>query len=129
MGEGLGVGQVGGNFISTGKASWGGGYETELGRVAFEVGVLGLIGVFLWRFAALREMWRRLSTSQDPKARALLAASMPLFAILAVNSMSFNHTASSFAWAIVALALGVALAAGESVPAVRLRRRPPALAR
>jgi hypothetical protein len=129
MGEGLGVGQVGGNFISTGKASWGGGYETELGRVAFEVGVLGLIGVFLWRIAALREMWRRLSTSQDPKARALLAASMPLFAILAVNSMSFNHTASSFAWAIVAVALGVALAAGESVPAVRPRRRPPALAR
>jgi hypothetical protein len=108
LGRGLGRGQVGGNFAETGGRSWGGGYESELGRIAFEVGILGWFGVVLWRITAVVQMGKLLLRAEDIRVRALLAASLPLFTMLAMNYMAFNHTGSSFAWAIFALALGAA---------------------
>jgi hypothetical protein len=133
LGEGMGVGQVGGNWATTGKATWGGGYETELGRIAYEVGIMGFIGVLMWRFAGVRELWKQLKIAQDIRARALLAATFPLFGILSLNSMAFNHTSNSFAWAILALTLGTAMAAARSAPGPSPPPRPsrasPALGR
>jgi hypothetical protein len=109
LGEGLGTGQIGGHYAAEGRRSWGRGYESELGRLGFEVGILGWVGVLLWRVSALVIMWRGLKSAQDPQVRAFCAASIPLFAILACNYMGFNHTGSSFAWAIAALSFGMIL--------------------
>ncbi len=122
FGEGLGRGQNGGNYAETGVASWGGGYETELGRIGFEVGPLGWVGVVSWRIVMIALLWRELRRAKEKQVRALLAATLPLFALLSINFMAFNHTGSSFAWAIAALALGVATLSHRSVPAVSGRR-------
>jgi hypothetical protein len=108
LGVGLGRGQIGGNFAESGVTTAGRGYESELGRIGFEVGILGFFGVVIWRAAAIVEMARLLFRAEDLRVRALLAASLPLFSLLALNYMAFNHTGSSFGWAIVALAIGAA---------------------
>jgi hypothetical protein len=115
LGVGLGRGQIGGNFAESGGRSAGRGYESELGRIGFEVGILGFFGVVIWRVAAIVYMTKLLFISQDTRARALLAASVPLFSLLSLNYMAFNHTGSSFGWAIVALAIGAAQV-GEVAP-------------
>jgi hypothetical protein len=108
LGEGPGTGQIGGNFAVGGARSAGGGYESELGRVGYEVGILGFAGVVLWRVAGLAVIWTTLRATKDRNIRALCAVSLPLFGLLSLNYMAFNHTGSSFAWAILALVVGAA---------------------
>jgi hypothetical protein len=131
LGRGLGRGQIGGNFAESGVRSWSAGYESELGRIGFEVGILGFFGVILWRVAAIVQMARSLFRTENPRARALIAASLPLFSLLAMNFMAFNHTGSSFGWAIVALALGAAALAKQTSATSDLgaRRQAPLLAK
>ncbi len=130
FGEGLGRGQIGGNYAESGVRSWGSGYESELGRIGFEVGPLGWIGVVAWRVAAVVLMWRELRRAKDRHVRAALAASLPLFTLLALNYMAYNHTGSSFGWSFVALSLGAATLQPQPVPlATEPRTRGPRLAR
>jgi hypothetical protein len=105
FGEGLGTGQVGGTFASSGQER-AGAYESELGRIAFEVGVIGLLGVLLIRLAAVHAIWRQLRTQSDRRLIALCAVSLPVVSLLCLNNVAFNHTASSFAWVILAIILG-----------------------
>src|SRR5262249_8405976 len=94
--------------------------------IGFEVGLVGWFGVISWRVAAFVLMWRELRRAEERRVRAMLAASLPLFAPLAANYMAFNHTGSSFGWAIVALALGpAALQSQPAPPAPRRQARAP----
>jgi hypothetical protein len=115
LGHGLGVGQVGGNYAAYGKWSWGGGYETEVGRIIFEVGVVGFLGVMLWRLVAIFLMGRQLR-SADSNVRAMLAPALPFYTYLAVNQMSFNHTGLAAAWAVFAAVFGVTCLRSTAAP-------------
>jgi hypothetical protein len=110
LGEGLGVGQPGGWFASTGHAKHRiVGYESELGRICYEVGVLGFCGVMLWRIFALGVIWKAFRSARSDRTRALIACSLPLLGVVCFNWMAFNHTGSSFAWSILALCMGAYL--------------------
>ena len=106
MGEGLGLGQPGGMYASYNiRAS--GGTEFEWGRIAFEVGIAGLIGALLIRFVAGLMCWNALRATSDPVRRLVLATVLPFFGIMALGLMAFNHTGNSAAWAVMTFALSV----------------------
>jgi hypothetical protein len=110
FGEGLGLGQPGGHYAATGISTGLGGYESEWGRIAFEVGAAGLIGVISIRLMAIFICWRSLRTAGDKGQRLVLATALPFFALMSTGKMAFNHVGNAFAWAVMAVALGAALA-------------------
>jgi hypothetical protein len=104
LGEGLGLGQPGGMYASYG-ARVNGGTEFEWGRIAFEVGVAGLLGALLIRIVPGVICWRTLLVARDPVQRAIIATALPFFGIMALGNMAFNHTGNSAAWAVMTFAL------------------------
>lgn len=106
LGEGLGLGQPGGQYAATGEMK-NPGYESELGRIAFEIGPLGLLGVLIVRFISLRRLWTEQVRCRDPQKRLALSTALPIFGIMSLGWMAFNHVGNSAAWAIFALALGM----------------------
>lgn len=119
LGEGLGLGQPGGQYAATGEMK-NPGYESEWGRIAFEIGPLGLLGVLIIRFASLRRLWKEQVRCKDPQKRLILSTALPFFGIMSLGWMAFNHVGNSAAWAIFALALGMA----ENVPSNRRSEAP-----
>jgi hypothetical protein len=117
LGEGLGVGQAGGNYAAKGDKS-GAGYESEWARIAFEVGPVGLLGVLGIRFTAALLCWRALLQSSNPHRRLVLAAALSFFGVLSLGWMAFNHVGNAAAWSVMALAL-----AATSAP-IQVRRSP-----
>jgi hypothetical protein len=107
LGEGLGSGQPGGAHAA-GKETQGLGYESEWGRIAFEVGPIGLTAVLLIRFATFRRCWHQFTRAADEQTRLVLATGLPFFGIMSLGWMAFNHTGNSFAWTVIALSLGAA---------------------
>ena len=114
IGEGLGNGQPGGTYATLGVRQNIGYYESAWGRVSWEIGPLGLLGVLLIRYAAFAELYRSLRQLESRQARVVLAASIPFFGILCLGWMSFNHIGNSAAWGTMALALGAARGARHS---------------
>ncbi len=107
LGVGLGAGQQGGNYVISGARNWGqGAPEGSLGRICYEVGWLGFLGAMIWKFAILRIMWVGFRSSKDPRIRALLAASLPAFAVMGLLNSWFMHTGAAFAWIIGTVSLG-----------------------
>jgi hypothetical protein len=104
FGEGLGVGQPGGMYASYGIRS-SLGYESEWGRIAYEIGPAGLLGVLLMRFVAGLICWRALLQTTDVHRRLVLATAIAFFGIMSLGWMAFNHVGNSAAWAVLALAL------------------------
>jgi hypothetical protein len=107
FGVGLGLGQPGGLHAVGLKMERF--IESEWGRIAYEVGVLGLIGALVPRFVAARLMWRGLWSTTNPTRRLVLAAALPMFCFSALGTMAFNHTGNTAAWAVAALSLPAAL--------------------
>ncbi len=107
LGEGLGVGQAGSRYISGDQSR---PYESEWGRIAQEVGPIGLAAILLLRFGTCRRCWRQYVRSPDDRVRLVMATSLPYFAMMSLEWMAFNHTGNSFAWSV--MALGLAAAAG-----------------
>jgi hypothetical protein len=105
LGEGLGLGQPGGNYWKYGERTGQVGYESEWGRIAFEVGPLGLIGVLGIRLGAGLICWRGLRNTNDQYRRLVIATALPFFGVMALAKMAFNHVGNSFAWLVIALAL------------------------
>jgi hypothetical protein len=113
FGEGLGLGQPGGMYASYSvRAS--GGTEFEWGRIAFEVGVAGLLGALVIRAITALMCWRSLSASHEAPRRLVIAAALPFFAMMALGNMGFNHTGNSAAWAVMTTALGAVAAKPRS---------------
>ncbi len=106
LGEGLGLGQPGGFYASGLKMP--GTIESEWGRIAYEVGPLGLIGVLIPRLVAGLILWRGLQGTTDRYRRLVLATALPFLAVNAIGSMAFNHVGNSAAWAVAALSFGAA---------------------
>jgi hypothetical protein len=104
LGEGLGIGQNGGSH-AIGMAGQSLGYESEWGRIAYEIGPVGLAAVLFIRFAACRRCWQSLSHATDNRTRLVAATTLPCFAIMSLGWMAFNHTGNSFAWAIMTFGL------------------------
>jgi hypothetical protein len=105
LGEGLGNGQPGGAYAA-GKDRRG-GYESEWGRIAFEIGPLGLAAVLFIRFATFKQSWQQFARATNDQIRLVMATVLPYFGIMSLGWMAFNHTGNSFAWAAIALSLGV----------------------
>jgi hypothetical protein len=105
LGEGLGAGQPGARF---GTQPVTRSYESEWGRIAFEIGPIGLATVLFIRFATWLRCVQQLFRSSDQSTRLVLAVTVPYFGIMSLGWMAFNHTGNSFAWSVVGLALGAA---------------------
>jgi hypothetical protein len=125
FGEGLGTGQAGSRFYATGTTG-SSKSESEWGRIAFEVGSIGLLGVLVIRFVTCRRCWKALLSAKDDRTRLVMATSLPFFGILSLGWMAFNHTGNSFAWAVIAFALAAACGYGAQaetahLPAVSVR--------
>lgn len=107
FGVGLGLGQPGGlHSVGLKMERF---IESEWGRIAYEVGVLGLIGALVPRIVAAWLMWRGLRSTTNPTRRLVLAAALPMFCFCALGTMAFNHTGNTAAWAVAALSLPAAL--------------------
>lgn len=121
FGAGIGVGQPGGAYASSGRRDIA-NIESEWGRVAFEVGIFGLLGVLLVRFQVGLICWRALRKTTDVHRRLILATALPFFGIMSLGWMAFNHVGSSAAWAVLTFALA-------AVPATERRTHamPPGL--
>jgi hypothetical protein len=114
LGEGLGAGQPGGAYAAEKSMSMSEiGYESEWGRIAFEIGAIGLAAILFIRFHTLRQCWQRLSIPANDETRCVLAASLPFFAITSLGWMVFNHTGNSFAWAVMSLTLAATCDYGQ----------------
>jgi hypothetical protein len=118
LGAGLGQGQQGAGATARNR----GGYESEFGRIAFEIGPIGLLAVLFMRLSTCRRLWQGLSRELDNSTRIVVAASIPYFVAMVFVGMAFNHTGSSFAWAIACLGLAAAYGYGRvgqpAMPAV-----------
>jgi hypothetical protein len=114
LGEGLGRGQPGGAYAAgLSKASLG--YESEWGRIAFEIGPIGLAAALFMRFNSFRLCWRQFRASIYDQNRLILASVLPFFGIISLGWMVFNHTGNSFAWTAIALGLSTVVHAPNSV--------------
>jgi len=105
LGVGLGVGQQGANQLRSLPVLFP---ETEWGRILFEVGWLGFLAVMLWRATAFVMCWKAYVLASTRSQRALLAVTLPTILAFSIANIAFNHTANSFCWAVVAVALGAA---------------------
>jgi hypothetical protein len=114
VGEGIGLGQQGAAYVSYGTRS-SEAIESEWGRIAYEVGAAGLIGVLLVRFVPILICWRALLQTTEIHRRLILATALPFFGIMCVSNIAFNHVGSSAAWVVMALALA-------AVPSQNARR-------
>jgi hypothetical protein len=107
VGEGIGTGQPGGTYAYTGsRQSETLYYESEWGRIAFEVGVLGLAAVLFIRFVTLNLCWRGYRTVRDLRQRLILSTVIPYFGIMSLGWMAFNHISNTFSWSAMSVALG-----------------------
>jgi len=105
LGEGLGNGQPGSRYMS-GDATKP--YESEWGRIAFEIGPIGLATVLLMRLAVVRRLWQCLARARDDSTRLVMACSLPYFGIMSLGWMAFNHTGNTFSWCVASLSLAAA---------------------
>jgi hypothetical protein len=106
LGTGLGRGQLAEGMVTGGARSFG-GYEPEPARIVFEIGILGLAGVLLFRGAIVLVLLVSLAAATDRALplHYLRKTSIPaLFLFLSANTV-FDHVASTFAWIIAAVAL------------------------
>ena len=89
FGVGLGLGQPGGlHSVGLKMERF---IESEWGRIAYEVGVLGLIGALRLRVVAAWMMWRGLRSTTNPTRRLVLAAALPMFVLRAGNDGIQSH--------------------------------------
>jgi hypothetical protein len=110
LGEGLGVGQAGSRFVASQQEK---PYESEWGRIAYEIGPLGLAVVLYMRFATCRHCWQSLFQANDDHRRLILATASPFFGMMSLGWMAFNHSGNSFAWTVMAFGLAAAASFGK----------------
>jgi O-antigen ligase len=106
FGDGLGTEQVGGNYYVSGRATFT-TFEYDWARIIMEIGVAGFLGVlitYLGALAVLFDYWR---TAVDPKLKGMLIAVVLLNGFLFYTGVIFNHVASFYFWALVALAMAL----------------------
>ncbi len=102
FGTGLGIGQP---FGSVGSLSIR-ALENEHGRILMEVGIPGLIGIFLMRLMIVVVIGSYLFSCTDKTLLAFYAPSTAMIAVSFLFNIAFNHTNSSMTWCVVALIFG-----------------------
>jgi hypothetical protein len=105
-GRGLGQGQQAENAVSSGQRRFA-GYETEMARIVFEIGDLGLFGVLLFRLIVMLILTSSLLTAvQTPlPLHYLRKTTIIALGLFLLTNTVFDHVASTFAWIIAAVAL------------------------
>ena len=130
-GRGLGQGQQAENAVSSGRRRFA-GYETEMARIVFEIGDLGLFGVLFFRGAVILLLSASLLTTHetDTPLHYLRKTSIAALGLFVITNTAFNHVACTFCWTVAAVALAtfeIELRQKEnsSVPSARQPGRPP----
>jgi hypothetical protein len=108
FGLGLGVGQPGGYVEGTSLIRDHGILENEPARIIQEIGIPGILGVFLIRLLPFAFMFPKWRNCTDKGSLALLSATIPYLLVAASTNLAFSHTQSSVYWCLVALVLGTA---------------------
>ncbi len=104
LGNGFGIGQAGGAYVSTGRHQLR-VHEGELARIVTETGFLGVLGVLTIRLGVVLTLfsgWKYLPVSAE-RTGVFISALAVLFFL--VRNTAFDHVASGFAWPLVALTL------------------------
>ncbi len=102
-------------------------FESELGRIVLEIGVIGLLAVILLRFSVVAALWAssiRSSSSEQARLFAPLRMTSFVTAGLFLVGMTYvNHIGATFAWTIVLIALATCeIEARSNTPPAMLDR-------
>lgn len=95
FGEGLGIGQTAARRFGA-----AGTMETELGRIVYEIGVVGAMGYFLTYLGAVVFLFHLRSATSDGRVRTALIGASLLCLILMYAGVAFNHIASTVFWSV-----------------------------
>ena len=118
FGTGLGTEQIGGNYAVNGTMRFT-NFETQLPRLIAETGILGGIGYLVICAGTLMALQAARRTARTVGMDGALFAAQLLLIPIFYGNLLFNHTASAFAWLIVAVCLAVSLEdEEESHPAI-----------
>lgn len=102
-------------ITQTAQTAVGGGvgmaYEFDLARVAYEIGVVGFLGVLLFRLGMPVIVWRFLLASNRTAAKGWQAVCWPSFWVLALMPtmmITANHVLATFLTVVLVCVLAVA---------------------
>ncbi|MGN6641566.1 MAG: O-antigen ligase family protein, partial [Verrucomicrobiota bacterium] len=118
-GLGPGTEQAGGNYAATGNLTTT--YEDQFPRIVAEFGIIGLLGFFLLVIATVWTLQVAKREIHSKQWSLALTATQVFVMGQAYTGLVFNHTASAFAWLIVAASLA-SLPAQVTVNRGRTRR-------
>jgi hypothetical protein len=108
LGHGIGSGQSGGAAAEAdGSRRYSAETEQELPRIAWEVGVVGLVGILICRLALLAVLgmaWLR-NRGRSPALYHLRRVSLLTVLMFFCYNTVFDHVANTFAWVIALVAL------------------------
>ena len=114
LGEGFGIGQVGGAYVATGESQLL-RHEYELARIVSETGLIGLIGTLLlriWIIYKLFSIWIRLPNSANRSGLFVCVIAVLIFLL---RNNAFDHVASGFSWPLIAISMAWAIQQLNSV--------------
>jgi hypothetical protein len=108
LGHGLGAGQGGEAAASgAGNRQYQAGAEQELPRIAWEIGIIGLLGILIFRTTLLTVLglaWFRNRGSSPAMYHLRRVSLLTILMYFAYNTV-FDHVASTFTWIITTVAL------------------------
>jgi O-Antigen ligase len=116
MGDGFGTQQVGGVYAETGLMKFR-NFENQFPRLVIETGILGLAGFFITWMGLVLGMFNARNNSLSDGLRRVCVLSMFVICMLFFQNVVFNHTASFFAWWILAVTIAATSARSEAVVA------------
>ena len=118
FGNGFGTEQVGGMYADYGIMSFH-TFEGQFARLVMECGIIGLCGFLIVSIGALKALYNQAVASTDLRVRRATIASLVLVASLFYTNVAFNHIASFFAWAIIAVSLAAFRNGSHSDPRLK----------
>jgi hypothetical protein len=107
LGTGLGAGQIAARIDLEGGVRQLRGFESEPGRIIYEIGMLGWTAVLFFRLWILGVLWKssmRTADGSDWFGNVRKASMVALAMFFAMNT-AFDHVASFLAWIVAASAL------------------------
>jgi hypothetical protein len=108
MGNGIGTAQMADRALSRGSRNFV-PVETELGRIVYEIGGMGLLGVLLMRLSLVMILWELCFSAHQTlpslRFRPLRLVSLVTLGLMFVGNLAYDHIASTFACIIMAVVL------------------------
>jgi hypothetical protein len=101
LGRGIGLEQVGGNYVSSGQMTFT-TFESQFPRIVAEMGVFGFLAFLITVAAVVLGLQTMRVGIGDPRWNLVVSITQIYVLGQCYTNVVFNHTASSFVWLTVA---------------------------